>query len=732
MSTMKKILVMIIMMFICGSSFPVSAEELPKSFVDEMIYDTLPFAEDPTDEFFNEKHEINQACMIEEGADLSAAIHELHIKLQNLKARQTTRYGSEYVDWEVAFFGNKLLSWNGEWIFLINLQRYLAESNGNNLKKVFQEESTWKNFQSEINQLIGEYVPIELDFRMGQKFVDLCTDFFGESNSITLKYEMDLIQDYSLLGDSKVALEMEKKLLPKLEEAFGKKSREVATLLQIMANDYKVLGNYLESEKTLLKAIAINKELQGEESAPEILANIIALIELKGATPDSDASLYNALEKAAKNLPESDLYKFGYFRVKILNKPVHNMERLVDLSLVGAKERNSIDFFRKDDYVRVVDISLEQSESARALGLYEHSLFSDLMAMADSRMDLGKYHHKTLSSICNLSEDYLMMNQIEDALMLAQTAFNTSQKIYGNEHPCTIYALHSLTNVYRKMGRYDDALKKDLEAYELCAKTFVKSSAGEPQENLTVLMDIAADHKGLKNYPEAIKLYEQILLSFDSNDRLAIKIAEVRQNLAYLYNRSGEYEKTVKLYDFLKKDDYFYSLNKLKVRGLIAAYTANVLGDALAVVGKKSADKYHIAHYIYYQSIEELEDMRSDDQDFYSEVTYSTSENRQGWFSQTVPYYQKAATFFLNQDDNDEAFRAIELCKGRTLADQYSDLLAIYKGGLSDSEIVKLNEYQKKSLQYKDKFSKEFNHGSDNLKFNLMLAQLGTMKDYIS
>lgn len=244
------------------------------------------------------------------------------------------------------------------------------------------------------------------------------------------------------------------------------------------------------------------------------------------------------------------MHKLGYFRVKILINPIHDTQRLADFSRAYTKANNLIEYFHGDDYVKYVDMSFEESELLRELGVYKSSLTFDSLAMTKCKTVLGNYHHKTLKAMCNLSDYYLTLNQFEDALTLANEAYDTSQKIYGDEHPCTIYTIHSLTNVYRKMGRYNDALTKDLAAYSLCKKILVKSSVNEPLGTMKALADIADDYKGLKNYSSAIKYYEEILSK--SSNIYDPEIARVRKKLAYLYNINGEYKKTVKLYDFLR------------------------------------------------------------------------------------------------------------------------------------------------------------------------------------
>ena len=575
-----RVLAMLAAILICIGSSSAAAEDESKSFVDKMFCETLPFEEDSADEFMSEKREINRLCAEAENPDFDAAIHEVNVKLQELKAKAIARYGENYEDWDAAFLTGRLLSWSWESTFTENLGQRLSVHKGD-LIRALQDDKTWADFQSEIDEVTrGFNVPLELNFRMDHKIVTLCREKLGEDDPATLKRTINLIRDYSLMGDSKTALAMELKIVMKVSESFGEKSNEVAELLSLMAYDCKTLGLYQYSEDLLLKAIAINRELHGEEHSPELLANLVALIDLRKVSPASDVKLYGALEKAARGLSDDDLYRLGYKRFEILNDPVNDAEKLVKLSEACTRERNLIEGYRGYDYIKAVDMSLEQAESAKVLGWYAMSFTDDLMAMADCKLNLGKYHHKTLVTLCNLSDDYLALNQPDDALELAQKAYYTSREIYGDRHPCTIRAIHSLTNVYRHEGRFSDALSLDGKAYELSKSVFVKGSAGEPSENLTILADIADDYNGLRDYPSAIKFCEEYLSKYTARNSYDPEVAQVRKNLALLYNIGGKYAKTVKLYDFLRQKDGSYSLAGLLVGGLTAGHTADVFGIA--------------------------------------------------------------------------------------------------------------------------------------------------------
>lgn len=90
---------------------------------------------------------------------------------------------------------------------------------------------------------------------------------------------------------------------------------------------------------------------------------------------------------------------------------MNDIKKLVILSQACETERNLIKTYRGDNYINCVDMSLAEGSVAKELGLYWSALFSDLIALSDCKMNLGNYHHKTLITLCNLSEDYLTLYQ---------------------------------------------------------------------------------------------------------------------------------------------------------------------------------------------------------------------------------------------------------------------------------------------------------------------------------
>ena len=92
-----------------GSMSVARANDTYKSFVDETVYGTLPFEEDPADEFLAEKSEFNRLYRENE---FNSDLHEILLsKLKELKAKEAAKYGEKYFGMDVIFVFGSGSSW---------------------------------------------------------------------------------------------------------------------------------------------------------------------------------------------------------------------------------------------------------------------------------------------------------------------------------------------------------------------------------------------------------------------------------------------------------------------------------------------------------------------------------------------------------------------------------------------------------------------------------------------
>ena len=716
---------------ICGMSSVSFASIKYHSFVDDMVDDPRLFEEDSADEFLAEKREINR-MVLEKNFDSARS------KLSELLDKTENKYGEVFfaTDWYIVASRITMIEYE-EWIEKNAFPYYnVSNYNRDELEKLLQDNTTWetisyywilKLYNPDSRPRIGS---IELCFKIAKKNFNLCVDILGESHPITLRHKYMLMACYACMGDPKTAIEIAEEILPQVEQVFGEKSTETSAVLSVMVYNYSVLGNYGKAEEIVLRAIDIDKELYGEENSPKLLNDILNLIYLKKVWLEDDLELYTALEKAAKNIPEDELYELNYFQAKAV-VPFDNFDNAKNFSYAKlinlynkilevhweTFDKNSDPFILINYMADLFEISLNE----KSVGLYQPALASDLYGISHAKRNFGNNHYITLYFLCNLSDDYLRLNQYEEALFLSQEALNNSRKIYGDEHPCTVYAIHSLTNVYRKQKRYLEALALDQRAEQICNKIFVGTSTSEPQEILIVKEDISNDYMGLKNYKIAIEYLNNLISEYMQKHKPIelhefVNLCNLVKNLSKLYNLSGNYDKTVEIFDTVRKTleqplyGYAYHGAELK----------NVFGDALAFVGRTTE-----AFECYRDTIWQYETVRSENKAMSSEAS------RQRWFENFVPVYKKITSFFLAQNLYERAFVTLELCKGRTLADQYNDLIAMYNGDLSDEDISKLLESQKNIQQYKNEINTKLENINPNLKIDHQLHYLRMLeKEY--
>ena len=188
-----------------------------------MVYAPFLFEEDPSDEFLAEKQEINRLYR-ENQFDSARYESLLFLKIQELMTKEAAIYGEKYADFEAVFAFFRL---NSMYFNIEFTERLQSESLENFREKLINEKFLKElddTFHQALKDLKMPFGAPELYFSMDRKFAKLCKDVLGEESPVTLKRKIELIQDYSVLGDSKVALEMSKDLLSKVEAAFGAES----------------------------------------------------------------------------------------------------------------------------------------------------------------------------------------------------------------------------------------------------------------------------------------------------------------------------------------------------------------------------------------------------------------------------------------------------------------------------------------------------------------------------
>ena len=377
-----------------------------------------------------------------------------------------------------------------------------------------------------------------------------------------------------------------------------------------------------------------------------------------------------------------------------------------DLIEKGLKEKKVT--LNPDD-----DIVLFLSRVIRENGDYSTALKRDLESTLVYEAIYGINHYKTMEFMINLSGDYLALGMYEEALRMAQDIAKTSHKIYGDDHPCTLEALTSVTNAYRKLKRYEEAKELDQKLLEEKTKLFGKGSP----EYLISTEALAYDYDGLKEYSKATKLHEEVWQKYkESFNAEHPKTLMAMKGLALNYLSLKKYDSIIKLYN----DIGYLNIDKLQsmessTESLEMTY---ILGEAYKYLGKNKE-----ALFYYGKAINGYEKLRNSN-------AALTNEEKKQWLAALVPSYKNSASFFIDQRENGAAFTTAELCKARSLSEQYSEQLATYSSGLGNEEIDKINEYQNKLLMCKNEIEDAMNHNNSELRLSFEIAQAMCIEKY--
>ena len=81
-----------------------------------------------------------------------------------------------------------------------------------------------------------------------------------------------------------------------------------------------------------------------------------------------------------------------------------------------SQEYESITDDRAGYITKKVIVEHELSQLTRLGKMYELNLTWDVRMILNCKDYLGKYHHITLRTLCDLSEDYLVLKKFDDAL----------------------------------------------------------------------------------------------------------------------------------------------------------------------------------------------------------------------------------------------------------------------------------------------------------------------------
>lgn len=426
--------------------------------------------------------------------------------------------------------------------------------------------------------------------------------------------------------------EMLKRVLEHLPHK--QKSPEYAASVHNLARLYEVKGQFNKSLELYQEALAIRKEIFGEES-------------IEYASTLSNIGFVCAfLEMNEKGLAEAK--KALAIRKKLLGE--EDKDYAVSLSVVGILYANLGQYNKAipllEQSVAIIKNKLgtgnnEYTSNANNLlvvyeqnGEYEKALQLNLEILAIRKKLNGEESTSYAYSLSSLGTLYRRIGEYEKALVVYQQALATRKKLVGTGHPSYAISLHNLATLYVEMGQYHKAMPLEQEALVVTKKAFGEE---HPQYGAAIT-NLAILYEALGDYDKALLLYQQtvaiILKTLGKDHRFyALGIG----NIGLLYQHQGKFEKALPLFEEVvaiqkkifgeENPEYAASLNA--VAGLYLQ-----IGD------------YRKAVPLIRQALGVTKNVRGEDDLEYSSglINLANAYEHLGQHDQALPLYRQALT----------------------------------------------------------------------------------------
>jgi len=286
------------------------------------------------------------------------------------------------------------------------------------------------------------------------------------------------------------------KALELSEKKFGPGHANVGTILNNLAELYKIQGRHAEAEPLLKRSLSIRKKALGSDH-PHV-----------GRSLNSLADLYESQSRHAEAEP---LLKQS---IKIVEKSLGSNHPNVGILLNNLAE-----------------IHKTQGKYAEAEPLLKRSI--NIVVKA-----LGPGHPNVGVSLSNLANIYKLQGWYAKAEPLYKRSINIIKKALGSDHPDLGTSLNNLAGLYYSQGRYAEAeplYKRSITIYEkaLGSKHLYVGQA---------LTNLADTYKLQGRYTEAEPLYKRSIIIIKKSLRPNHpNVGTALDNLAELYKLQGRH-----------------------------------------------------------------------------------------------------------------------------------------------------------------------------------------------
>ncbi len=317
----------------------------------------------------------------------------------------------------------------------------------------------------------------------------------GLTHEITLEYAIELGACYSLSGDIKTAMMVNRELFTRISNSIGKNNKQYINLISNMGNDFLRLEMYDSAMIFHAEGVRLRGELMGTSDFE--YAKGLGML----------AQVYNGQNRFADAVILFERARDIFIRAGLSNS--HDYSTLLNNVAVCYKNLSKLD---------------------KALQYLEECL-------RIKRKLFGNYHFEVAQGVNNVGLILEENFQYQTALEAYRHSKHIFEKLNSTQNPQYASVVTNLANLYATMGQYDSALHFFKTGLALKEKIY-------GQDHLSIastLNNIASFYTDIGRYAEAETAYKRSAGIMErAFGRNALQLATVNQNFALLYKARGE------------------------------------------------------------------------------------------------------------------------------------------------------------------------------------------------
>ncbi len=341
---------------------------------------------------------------------------------------------------------------------------------------------TWYSLNSLVRtyQGMGEYAKVEL---FALRALAISEKNNGFEHDDTLDSVKNLLTHYQTMGQFAKAESLALRLRSIVEKDNNENHPGLLKSLEGLADLYIAMGQFTKVEPLLLRWLAVYEKLYGVGSSAFIskLYSLIDCYYAKGKYVQAESTSLRAISIADKifgvDQNESLRARLTLALLYISMGQYSRAEPIIIHTLdISEKNYGDVSMITNGYRLHLANLYLSMGEYTKAEPLLLHTL--DVSKKNGETTIINIYIQTALASLYKETRRYY------EAEYLYSTALDTSVNILGTQHYSTGGILNKLAVLYQNMGKYTQAEKHLLRAWQIANINHI------PEQNWTVLINL--------------------------------------------------------------------------------------------------------------------------------------------------------------------------------------------------------------------------------------------------